>query len=180
MIFTPTPLAGAWLVAPEPRSDERGFFGRIWCAREFEAHGLDTRIAQVSVCYTARRGTLRGMHYQAAPHEEVKLVSCIRGSIYDAIIDLRPESLSYCQHFAVELNDRNRLALYVPKGFAHGCQALADDTEVWYQISEFYSPPDASGVRWNDPAFGIEWPIVPPIILARDNSYPDVAKAGVA
>jgi dTDP-4-dehydrorhamnose 3,5-epimerase len=177
VIFTPTRLAGAWIVAPEPQADQRGFFARTWCGREFEARGLETRVAQVSVSYTARRGTLRGMHYQAALYEEVKLVRCIRGSIYDVIIDLRPDSPTYCEHVAVVLSDWNRLALYVPKGFAHGFQTLADDSEVWYQISEFQSPDHARGVRWDDPAFSIDWPIVPPIILRRDNEYAPVANA---
>ncbi|HET9986326.1 MAG TPA: dTDP-4-dehydrorhamnose 3,5-epimerase [Longimicrobiales bacterium] len=173
MIFTETPLAGAYLIDPEPIEDERGFFARAWCRRELEALGLETRVAQCSISYNRRRGTLRGMHYQAAPFEEVKVVRCIRGSIFDAIIDLRPGSPTFGRHFAVELGAEDRRALYVPRGFAHGFQALEDATEVHYQISEFHSPEHARGVRWNDPAFGIRWPIPDPVILDRDAAYPD-------
>jgi dTDP-4-dehydrorhamnose 3,5-epimerase len=178
VIFTPLPLAGAWLVEQEPRTDVRGFFARTWCAREYEAHGLETRIAQTSVSYSARRGTLRGMHYQVAPDEEVKLVHCLRGAIYDVIIDLRPDSPTYCRHLAIELTERNRLTLYVPRGFAHGFQTLVDDTEVFYQMSAFYAPEQSRGVRWNDPAFSIEWPIAPPFLLERDDRFPDFVLSG--
>jgi len=171
--FEPTPLSGAWIVALEPHADERGFFARVWCAEEFGARGLETRVAQTSLSLNRRRGTLRGMHWQAAPHEETKVVRCVRGAMFDVIIDLRPASPTYARHFAVELSAENRLALYVPKGFAHGFQTLADDTEVLYQISEFYAPAAGRGARWNDPAFGIRWPIAEPILSARDRDYPD-------
>jgi len=171
--FTPTPLAGAWLVSLEPHTDERGFFARVWCAEEFAARKLDTRVAQCSLSFNQRRGTLRGMHWQAAPHEETKVVRCVRGALHDVIIDLRPDSATYTRHFAAELSAENRLALYVPAGFAHGFQTLADDTEILYQISEFYAPEAGRGVRWNDPAFGIRWPIAGPLLSERDRSYPD-------
>jgi dTDP-4-dehydrorhamnose 3,5-epimerase len=174
MIFTETPLAGAFVVEPEPKPDERGFFARIWCREEFEAHGLDTALAQCSISFNRRAGTLRGMHYQAAPHEEVKLVRCTAGSLLDVIIDLRPGSPTAGRHFAVVLSAANRRMLYVPRGFAHGYQTLEDDTEVAYQISEFYHPELARGVRWNDPAFNIDWPAAAErIISPRDAEYPD-------
>lgn len=177
VIFTPTPLPGAMLIEPEPREDHRGSFMRIFCVEEFAAHGLETRLVQCNLSHNHRRGTLRGMHYQAAPREEVKIVRCVRGAIYDVIIDLRPDSPTYTKHFAVVLSATNRQALYVPKGFAHGFQTLEDDTEVLYQMSEFYSPEHARGVRWNDPVFGIEWPIPDPILHDRDASYPDYVPA---
>lgn len=172
VIFTPTPLAGAWLIDPEPFRDERGFFARTWCAREFSERGLETDVAQRSISYNRRRGTLRGMHYQTAPHEEVKLVRCIRGSIFDVIIDLRPESPTFLEHFSVILSEENRRALYVPRQFAHGFQTLDDDTEVEYQMSEFYHSDAGRGLRWSDPAFSIDWPVPEPIILDRDDMYP--------
>jgi dTDP-4-dehydrorhamnose 3,5-epimerase len=177
VIFTPLTVHGAFLVAPEPRVDTRGFFARTWCAEEFARHGLEATIAQCSISRSHRKGTLRGMHYQTAPHEEAKLVRCIRGAIHDVIIDIRPSSPTYLRHHAVELSAHNRLSLYVPRGVAHGFQTLEDDTEVGYQMSVAHAPDHASGVRWNDPSFGITWPIVPPIILERDSAYPDFAAA---
>jgi dTDP-4-dehydrorhamnose 3,5-epimerase len=173
VILTETPLAGAYLIDPEPVEDERGFFARAWCRRELEALGLETRVAQCSLSYNRRRGTLRGMHYQAAPFEEVKVVRCVRGRIFDAIVDLRAGSPTFGRHFAVELSAEERRALYVPRGCAHGFQALEDASEVYYQISEFHAPDHARGVRWNDPAFGIRWPIPEPVLLGRDAAYPD-------
>jgi dTDP-4-dehydrorhamnose 3,5-epimerase len=173
LIFTPAGLPGAYVVAPEPKADGRGAFARTWCAREFAAAGLATAVAQSSLSTNIRRGTLRGMHYQAAPHEETKLVRCVRGAIFDVIIDLRPDSPTFRRHITVELSHRNALALYVPQGCAHGFQTLEDDTEVWYQMSEFHHPESARGVRWNDPGFGIAWPIAEPILLPRDAAYPD-------
>lgn len=178
MIFTELPLRGAYLIEPEPLDDERGFFARTWCRREFEARGLETVVAQSSISYNRRRGTLRGMHFQVAPHEETKIVRCTRGAIHDVIIDLRIDSPTFMKHVAVELSAENRAMLYVPKGFAHGFQTLTDDTEIFYQISEFHSPEHARGVRWNDPIFGIRWPIDDPIILGRDDSYPDFRGPG--
>jgi dTDP-4-dehydrorhamnose 3,5-epimerase len=178
--FTATPLAGAWLIAVEPQEDERGSFARVWCAREFGAQGLDTRLVQASVSLNRRRGTLRGMHWQASPHEETKLVRCTRGAIHDVIIDLRPDSPTFTRHFAAELTADNRLALYVPQGLAHGFQTLADETEVLYQMSAFHVPEAGRGVRWNDPAFGIRWPIAPPVLNQRDATYPDFSPGVLA
>jgi dTDP-4-dehydrorhamnose 3,5-epimerase len=173
VIFTSAPLAGAMLVDLERHDDERGFFARAWCRREFAAAGLDPELAQASISRNRRRGTLRGMHYQAAPHEEDKVVRCVRGALYDVIIDLRPASPTYTRHFGVELTAENGRALFIPKGFAHGFQTLVDDTDVLYQMSQFYAAEAARGVRWNDPAFAVEWPISSPILHPRDASYPD-------
>ncbi len=173
MIFVETPLKGAFVIEPEPHHDTRGFFTRTWCQREWEAHGLNPRIAQCSISYNRKADTLRGMHYQVAPHQEAKLVHCIRGAIYDVIIDLRPDSPTFMHHLAVTLTADDRKMLYMPEGFAHGFQTLEDLTEVFYQISEFYAPDHARGVRWNDPAFGIQWPPGERIITERDQSYPD-------
>jgi dTDP-4-dehydrorhamnose 3,5-epimerase len=174
MIFTELSLKGAYLIEPEPHPDDRGFFARLWCQNEFESRGLETRHVQSSMSYNARSGTLRGMHYQVAPHEEVKIVRCARGSIFDVIIDLRPDSATFLQHAAIELTAENRKMLYIPRKFAHGFQTLEDNTEVVYQMSEFYHPESARGLRWNDPAFGIRWPPAERRIMAeRDASYPD-------
>ena len=173
MRFTETYLSGASIIEPEKFEDDRGFFARTFCQKEFEAHNLVSRIAQCSVSFNRKKGTLRGMHYQVPPFEESKLVRCIRGSLYDVIIDLRPESPTFKHHVAVVLSAENGKMLYVPEGFAHGFQTLEDDSEVFYQISKFYSPAHARGVRWNDPAFGIQWPEAPRIILERDQNYPD-------
>jgi dTDP-4-dehydrorhamnose 3,5-epimerase len=174
MIFRETSLAGAFVIEPEPHVDFRGLFARTWCREEFAAHGLATHIEQRSVSYNERRGTLRGMHYQAAPFAEVKLVRCIRGAIFDVIIDLRRSSTTFLHHFSVELTEANRWSLYIPEGFAHGWQSLVDHSEVEYQMSAPFSAAHARGVRWNDPAFGIEWPIASPILIERDAQYPDL------
>jgi dTDP-4-dehydrorhamnose 3,5-epimerase len=174
VIFTETALGGAYVVDLEPHADERGFFARVWCAREFEAYGLDTRLAQCSISYNRRAGTLRGMHYQAPPYQEVKLVRCTRGAIFDVIIDLRRGSPTFTRYVSVVLSAANRTALYIPQGFAHGFQTLEDDAEVMYHISEFYRPDHARGVRWNDPRFEIPWPSTSTRIMAeRDAGYPD-------
>jgi dTDP-4-dehydrorhamnose 3,5-epimerase len=173
MIFTETPLAGAFVVEPERIADERGFFARTWCVEEFAARGLEARLVQCSVSYNGRRGTLRGMHYQIAPHEEVKLVRCTAGAIYDVIVDLRPASPTHQHWFGVELSAANRLALYIPRGFAHGFQTLADESEVFYQMAEFYHPESARGVRYDDPAFGIAWPLPISVIGGSDSGYAD-------
>ncbi len=173
MIFTETPIAGAWLVDIEPFHDERGFFARTFCAREFSKRGLSTLVAQCSISRNLRRGVLRGMHYQASPHEETKLVRCVGGAIYDVILDLRPASPTFRRWAAYELSAANARALYIPASVAHGFQALSDGAEVYYQISEFFHPESARGARWNDPAFGIEWPVLPPTLSERDASYPD-------
>ena len=173
MKFSPTALDGAYVVEPERLSDKRGFFARTWCRDEFRARGLESDLAQCSLSFNERRGTLRGMHWQCAPREEAKLVRCTAGAIYDVIIDLRPASPTYLRHVAVELTQSDRRALYVPPGCAHGFQTLTDECEVLYQMSECFAPVHARGARWNDPAFGIAWPIPDPIILERDNTYPD-------
>jgi dTDP-4-dehydrorhamnose 3,5-epimerase len=173
MIFVETPLKGAFVIEPEPIEDERGLFARTWCRRELEARGLDTRIAQCNTSFNKRKGTLRGMHYQVPPAAETKHVRCIRGSLYDVIIDLRPSSPTVGRYFAVTLTAENRKSLYVPAGFAHGFQTLEDGTEVFYQMSVPYSAANARGVRWDDPAFGIRWPDDDRTILERDRKYPD-------
>jgi dTDP-4-dehydrorhamnose 3,5-epimerase len=171
MIFTETPLKGAFVIEPQRKEDERGFFARIWCAEEFESHALSARLAQCSISFNRRKGTLRGMHYQAAPYEEAKLVRCTKGAIFDVIIDLRADSPTYLKHFNVELTESNRAMLYVPEGMAHGFQTLEDGTEVFYQISQPFHPESARGVRWDDPAFAIQWPPADRIISDRDRSF---------
>lgn len=173
MIFAKTKLSGAFLIEPHRLEDDRGFFARTWCRREFEEHGLDPRVVQCNVSFNSKKGTLRGMHYQEKPHEEAKLVRCTAGAIYDVILDLRSDSSTYLEWIAVELTASNRLTLYVPAGFAHGFQTLVADTEVFYQMSEFYVRESARGVRWNDPMFGIEWPWDDRTISERDRTYPD-------
>ena len=173
MKFIPLLLRGAYLIEPELIRDERGFFARTWCAREFKAQGLNANLAQCSISYNRCRGILRGMHYQSEPHAEAKLVRCSGGAIYDVILDLRQESATYRQWIAVELNSRNHKMLYIPEGLAHGFQTLTDESEVVYQISEPYVRECAHGVRWNDPAFHIEWPIADPIVSDRDRNFPD-------
>jgi dTDP-4-dehydrorhamnose 3,5-epimerase len=162
----------------EPARDERGFFARTFCVQEFAAQGLETRFVQHSLSYTARRGSVRGMHLQYAPHEEVKLLHCVRGAIYDVLIDLRPESATYLRWEAFELTAKNRRQLYVPSGFAHGFQTLGRDTEVAYLISAFHTPAAAAGLRHDDPAFAIQWPLAVADISARDRSWPDFIKPG--
>ncbi len=174
MIFTPTALPGAFLIEPERLEDQRGFFARTWCHREWLAHGLNPQLVQASIAFNHMAGTLRGMHYQAAPHTDVKLVRCTMGAIYDVIIDLRATSPTFMHHVAIELSAHNRAMLYVPAGFAHGYQTLEDNSEVFYQMSEYYAPEAARGVRWNDPAFGIVWPAAEHIINERDQAYADM------
>jgi dTDP-4-dehydrorhamnose 3,5-epimerase len=174
MIFRPTRLPGAFLVESERLGDERGFFARTWCAREFEEAGLSPRLVQCSVSFNRERGTLRGLHFQAVPHREAKLVRCTMGAIHDVIVDLRADSPAHLEHVAVRLTARNRLALYVPEGCAHGFQTLEEGTEVFYQMTEFYEPSAGRGVRWDDPAFGIEWPMPPTVMSEKDRSYADL------
>jgi dTDP-4-dehydrorhamnose 3,5-epimerase len=173
MKFIGVPLTGAYVIEIETIVDERGFFARTWCAEEFGMHGLNQNLAQCSISFNARRGTVRGMHYQDQPYPEAKLVRCCSGAIYDVMVDLRPTSTTYCRWHAVELTAENRKMLYVPEGLAHGFQTLADNTEVFYQISELYRPECARGVRWNDPLFGIKWPIQDMVISPRDRTFPD-------
>ena len=173
MKFHTTRIAGALLVEPVKYADERGFFARTFCATEFREFGLDPVVEQCNVSFNARRGTLRGMHAQRKPHEEAKLVRCVRGAVHDVIVDLRRESPTYLQHLGVELSSQTGLALYVPKGVFHGFITLADSSEVFYQMSTPYVPAAAMGYRWNDPAFGIVWPLEVTVIAPRDASYAD-------
>jgi dTDP-4-dehydrorhamnose 3,5-epimerase len=173
VIFTETILRGVFIIDPERREDARGFFARTWCERECAAHGLDTRIAQCNVSFNTRKGTLRGLHYQAPPAQEAKLVRCTRGTIHDVVVDVRPDSATFRRHIGLVLSAENRRMLYIPGGCAHGFQTLEDATEVFYQMSEVYAPEHARGVRWNDPTFGIEWPPAARTILKRDQEYPD-------
>ncbi len=158
MLLHETKLKGAFIIEPERLEDERGFFARTWCKREFEAHGLNQNLVQCNISFNKKKTTMRGMHYQVAPHKETKLVRCTKGAIYDVIIDLRPDSHTFKQWISVELTSENRKMIYIPEDFAHGFLTLEDNTEVFYQMSEFYAPECARGVRWNDPAFSIKWP----------------------
>lgn len=173
MDLTATDIPGVFIVEPQPHRDERGFFARTWCADEFAAAGLNPALAQCSISFNPAVGTLRGMHYQAAPHAEAKLVRCTMGAIFDVALDLRPDSPAYLRHVGVELSAENRRALYIPEGCAHGFLTLADDSEVFYQISVPYAPGSARGARFDDPAFGIRWPGPAKVISARDRAYPD-------
>ena len=174
MIFTPTELEGAYVIDLDPREDERGFFARAWSRDLFAERGLSTEVVQCNVSFNHRAGTLRGMHFQAEPHAEVKLVRCTRGAIYDVIVDLRASSPTRTRWIGVELTAENRRMLYVPEGFAHGYQTLVDDTETFYQVSAYYAPQAEGGVRWDDPAFGIEWPDPDePLMSDKDRSWPD-------
>ena len=173
MIFEETPLRGAWVIEMEKLQDSRGFFARSYCQREFSDHGLNPKVAQCNVSYNTASRTLRGMHYQVAPHEEAKLVRCTAGAIHDVIVDLRPDSRTRGQHFGIRLDAVNRRMLFVPEGFAHGFLTLEDDSEIFYQMSEFYDPEGSRGIRWDDPRFGIRWPAEPRVISERDRSYPD-------
>ena len=173
MIFTQTPLPGAFIIELEKRGDERGFFARTFCEKEFGAHQLATKFVQVNNSLSADRGTLRGMHYQLAPKGETKVVRCIRGSLYDMIIDLRKESPTFGQSFGAELSAENRRMLYVPKGFAHGFVTLVDQTEAFYFVDEFYAPELERGVRFNDPKFALKWPIEPVVVSDKDRNHRD-------
>ena len=173
MKFTETPIAGAFLIDIEPVEDERGFFARTYDAGELRRRGLQPHIEQCSVSFNRRKGTLRGMHYQRSPYAETKLVRCTQGGVYDVVIDLRPFSPSFRNWFAAELTAHNHRMLYIPEGLAHGFQTLEDDSEVAYQISEGFRPEAAAGVRWNDPAFAIQWPLEVTVIVERDRGFPD-------
>jgi dTDP-4-dehydrorhamnose 3,5-epimerase len=173
VIFSPTKLAGAIIVEIEPHPDERGFFARSFCEREFAERGLCARYPQCNISYNRQRGTLRGMHFNRAPHEEAKLVRCQAGSIYDVIVDLRPGSGTLGQWLGVELSAQNRRMLYIPPGLAHGFLTLCDEVEVFYHMSNFYVPDAGVGLRYDDPAIGIQWPEAPRVISERDRTYPD-------
>lgn len=172
MIFTETRLKGAYVIDLERREDARGFFARAFCQHEFEAHGLKPIIAQANVAHNRQKGTVRGMHFQIPPAAETKLVRCTRGAILDIIVDLRPESPTYLQHVAVELNEDNQLALYVPERFAHGYQVLCDKTDTSYQVGEFYSPPHERALRYDDPRLGLTWPLPMTVISDKDRNAP--------
>jgi dTDP-4-dehydrorhamnose 3,5-epimerase len=174
--FSPTKLAGLWLIELELREDERGFLARTYCDREFAAHGLNTRWPQCNLTLTRQRGMIRGMHFQAEPKPEIKLIRCAVGAIFDVLVDVRRDSPTFGKWEAFELTAQNRRMLYVPGGFAHGFQCLADHSEVFYQMSEFYHPELARGVRFDDPAIGIHWPITPPVASARDRNLPLLAE----
>lgn len=174
MIFTETILAGVYRIEPQILSDDRGFFARVFCENEFAEQGLQTHFVQSNISFNARRGTLRGIHYQVEPHGEVKIVRCTMGAIYDTLLDLRPHSPTFKQWYALELSAENRRMLYIPVGIAHGFQTLTDNSEVFYMMGEFYHPNSARGVRWDDPTFGIEWPTVDKrIISEKDENWPD-------
>ena len=173
MLFRETILPGVFEIEPELKADDRGFFARTWCSQEFQRNNLSARLAQCSISHNRRKGTLRGMHLQREPHAEAKLVRCTAGAIYDVAVDLRPGSPWFKKWVGVTLSAVNRRMLFIPEGCAHGFLTLADDTEVFYQISEFYHPESGTGVRWNDPSFGIEWPAAVEVIADRDRNYPD-------
>jgi dTDP-4-dehydrorhamnose 3,5-epimerase len=173
MLFRSSRLNGVFVIEPERLEDSRGFFARTFCRDEFNSHGLNATLAQCSISFNKKRGTLRGMHYQVKPHEEAKLVRCTRGVVYDVIVDLRSDSYTFKQWLATELTADSYQMLYIPEGFAHGFQTLEDNTEVFYQMSEAYHPECAAGVRWNDPAFGIDWPADDRTISSKDQNYPD-------
>jgi dTDP-4-dehydrorhamnose 3,5-epimerase len=173
MKFTETPLKGAYVIELEPRGDERGWFARFFCQREFDQHGLCREIVQVNNSFSKQRGTLRGLHYQLPPKAEDKIVRCLRGAFFDLIVDLRPQSPTFLQHFGVELTADNRKMLFVPKGFAHGFLTLADDTESFYLVTEFYSGAHERGLRYNDPKLGIRWPFEPLVVSDKDRQHPD-------
>lgn len=180
MKFAPMPIPGAFEIEFEPKGDARGSFGRLWCRDEFAAHGIAIDMVQASVSHNAAAGTVRGMHFQLPPSREGKLVRCERGRLYDVIIDLRPNEPTFGRHHAVTLDAERRNAIYVPPGVAHGFQTLADDCDVFYMMSDFYRPELQSGVRWNDAAFGIAWPLAAATVLARDAAYPDFDAAAFA
>lgn len=175
MVFHETKIKGVFEIHLEPKADERGFFARSWCERECESAGINPKVVQCNLSFNARKGTLRGMHYQAHPHAEAKLVRCTRGAIYDVAVDLRSDSPTFKQWLGATLTAGNRKMLYIPEGCAHGFLTLEDETEVFYQMSEFYHADLGQGVRWNDPAFGIVWPDEVHIIAERDRTYPDFA-----
>ena len=174
MKFTPAGLAGAYVIDLDRLEDERGYFARTFCRDEFAAHGLHSVFPQCNTSFNARKGTLRGMHYQEKPHEEAKIIRCTRGAIHDVIVDIRRDSRTYRKWIAVELTADNARMLYIPEGFAHGFQTLADGSEVFYQMSEMFHPESARGLRWNDPALAIRWPLASPIVSERDAAYPDL------
>nr|WP_320161290.1 dTDP-4-dehydrorhamnose 3,5-epimerase [uncultured Methanoregula sp.] len=176
MIFTETKIKDMYIIEPDLLTDERGFFARSFCKDEFQKHGLETSIVQCNVSYNKKKGTFRGMHYQVAPFEEVKIVSCTKGAIYDVVLDLREKSKTYCQWVATEINDKNYKMIYIPKGCAHGFQTLKDETVVYYQMNQFFHPEYSQAVRGDDPVFGIVWPKSRIILSEKDNLLPNFKK----
>jgi len=179
MIFTEVKLKGAFIIEPERVEDERGFFARAWCQEEFAKHRIHLHLVQCSISFNRKKGTLRGMHYQCPPHSEAKLIRCTMGAIYDVILDLRSESTTYGRWVSVELSAENRRMIFIPEGMAHGFLTLVDGTEVFYQMSEFYHPESSRGVRWNDPAFGIEWPLPVTVVSEKDSGWTLLDKSPV-
>lgn len=173
MIFTETALKGAFILEVKQLEDERGFFGRIWCKKEMEDHGLNGNVVQANMSYNKKKGTVRGMHFQHSPYAETKLIRCTKGAIYDVIIDLRKDSPTYKQWIGVELTEQNHKMLYVPENFAHGFITLEDDTEVAYQVTQYYTPGAEGGIRWNDPSFNIQWPVPVDLVSDKDKNHPD-------
>jgi dTDP-4-dehydrorhamnose 3,5-epimerase len=172
LIFKETMLSGAYVIEPEKINDQRGYFTRVWCKRELQQYGLESELAQSNVGFSYRKGTVRGLHFQKAPHREVKIVRCTRGALLDVIVDLRPESPTYKQWFGIELSDENSKMVYVPEGFAQGYMTLADNTEMNYHTSQFYSPEAAFGVRYDDPVLAIQWPLVATLVSEQDRNWP--------
>lgn len=173
MIFKETKLKGSFILEIQKVEDERGFFGRAWCAKEMENHGLNVNIRQTNVSYNKLKGTLRGMHYQKSPFKECKVVRCTKGAIFDVIIDLRPDSPTYCEWFGIELTSENHKMIYIPEDFAHGFITMEDNTEITYMVSEFYAPGYEAALRWDDPKFNIKWPIPPHVISSKDKAIPN-------
>jgi dTDP-4-dehydrorhamnose 3,5-epimerase len=177
MKFEETPLKGAWVIDLEPRGDDRGYFARTFCRQEFEAHGIEANVVQSNVSFSVHAGTLRGMHFQKAPAEETKLVRCLAGALLDVIVDNRPNSRTYLQHFAVELTPENQRMLFVPRGFAHGFMTLKDNTEMLYMVSEYYTPDAEAGLLYNDPVLGIRWPLPVSVISPKDAVWPLISNS---
>jgi dTDP-4-dehydrorhamnose 3,5-epimerase len=177
--FIETPLPGLRVIEIEPLIDDRGFFARSFCVRDFQAHGLEETVAQCNISFNEKAGTLRGLHFQALPHEEAKLVRCTCGAVYDVAVDMRPNSSMYLKWFAAELTSENRRMMFIPRGFAHGFQTLVDGSEVFYLMSEFYHPESARGLRWDDPTLGITWPIADRIISDKDRTYPLISNGSL-
>jgi dTDP-4-dehydrorhamnose 3,5-epimerase len=174
--FEETPLSGVYVITPDKFPDERGFFARTFCEADFEKHGIAFHTIQCNASFNRSRGTLRGMHYQLAPYGEVKLVRCTAGKVYDVVVDLRPESSTYCQWYGLELSSEEHNALLIPEGLAHGYLSLTENTEVFYQMASYYAPDSARGVRWDDPAFGIDWPFTPVVMAERDAQWTDYSR----
>lgn len=177
MIFRQTKLKGAYIIEPEPFQDERGLFARTFCRREFEKIGHAKEFVQFNHSHTVQKGTIRGLHYQLPPHSEIKLIRCVRGGVYDMIVDLRPHSPTFLEYIGIELTDKNMRTIYVPEGFAHGFQTLEKDTDLIYHHTAYYAPEAESGLRFDDPKIGIEWPLPPSVLSEKDKNYPDFAEA---